>query len=400
MSLEVGDPVLPCPFCRTSLYLSPGRPLRYRLAAALGVATEPTFHLPFWRIRGVRYRAAAEPAGVEGNLLDATVPAWQGAPAGANLGVRPQAAHLTLVSGRGATPDVSADEAQAVAEARYDRLEPARALFTRLIGETRSLIEAPFLLEEGPTGGRLREALPDATSYPLDPPAVQAVRALGERAPAEEPAPFLPLLCPECGHGLPAASGAAAFLCGQCTRCWRVTAQGLAPLTVFGAPGGSRDARLFPFWHLAFAAEGLPFTSRAELRRWAIPYQPAPTGWEGEPPSLLVPAFKAQPRTFLRTAKAMSIAPLAAPGALSPGRVLDAEPVRLPITEAAQALKPVLAHLVETFRRSYPAVAPAKLRITGADLWFLPFEPRGAEWIHASTGFALQATSVRHGARL
>lgn len=400
VSLEVGDPVLQCPFCRTNLYLSPGQPLRYRLAAEKGAAGGSPFFLPFWRIRGIRFRVVGEPPRVDGNLLDATVPAWREAPAGANLRIRPQAARLTFVAGGGIAPEVPVDEAQASAEGRADDLESDRPLFTRLIGETRSLIDAPFLLDEGPRASRLREALPDAASYLLGPPAIEAVRALRGRTPAEKPPTFLPLRCPECGHDLPASSGSAAFLCTWCARGWRVTRQGFTPQPVLGFASGSRQTRLFPFWHLAFTADGLPFTNRAELRRWAISYQPAPPDWDLDPPALLVPAFKTQPRAFLRTAKAFSLAALPAAEPLSPGAVLEVEPVRLPVTEAAQALKVILAQWVETFRRSYPAVASAKLRITSAQLWLLPFAPRGSEWVHSTTGFALQGATVRRGAGL
>jgi hypothetical protein len=162
-----------------------------------------------------------------------------------------------------------------------------------------------------------------------------------------------------------------------------------------------RGARYFPFWELAFRATGLPAQSRAELRRWVVSYQPAPEGWDRQPCLLLVPGFKLQPRTFLRLARVLSLAPLDVPP--SPhlfGAPFEAEPVRLPLAEAAQALKVLLAQLVAGRPRELARVADVELRVKRARLVFLPFHRRREEWVEEGTGTALQAAAVAHGARL
>lgn len=406
VELDVGDPVLACAFCRTGLYLvSPG-PLCYRLPPAkerLGAA--PLVYLPFWRFRGLRYRVTADPPQVDGGLLDATVPALAALPSGANLGVRPQVSPLAMDLGGApaVAPDRSAAAAVEAAEGAVESLHAGRALFTRLIGETVALVLAPHTIEERAAGWMLQEALRDGAVYPLteaqaqalrSEPATQAGRTTGRIA-------FLPLRCPECGHGLPASPGAAALLCGHCTRAWWVRGGALVPMPYAARRAQQRGARYFPFWELAFRATGLPAQSRAELRRWVVSYQPAPEGWDRQSCLLLVPGFKLQPRTFLRLARVLSLASLDVPP--SPhlfGEPFEAEPVRLPLAEAAQALKVVLAQLVAGRPRELARVADVELRVKRARLLYLPFHRRRDEWVEEATGTALQTAAVEHGARL
>lgn len=408
VELDVGDPVLACSYCRTGLYLvSPG-PLRYRLPPAQEPPGDaPLVYLPFWRFRGLRYRVSGEPPQVQGGLLDATVPALEALPAGANLGVRPQVVPLAVDLGGvpSVVPDRCAAAAVEAAEGAVEALHGGRALFTRLIGEMACLVLAPYTIEERAAGWVLREALKDGASYPLTQAQAGALRAEpsfgGHGAGRAGRVSFLPLRCPECGHGLPASPGAAALLCGHCTRAWWVRGGRLAPMPYAARRARDRGARYFPFWELAFRATGLSARNRAELRRWAVSYQPAPEGWDRQPCLLLVPGFKLQPRTFLRLARVLSLAPLDVPP--SPhlfGEPLEAEPVRLPLGEAAQALKVLLAQLVAGRPREFARIPGLEVRVKRARLVYLPFHRRRDEWVEESTGTALQAAAVEHGARL
>lgn len=406
VELDVGDPVLSCAFCRTGLYLvSPG-PLCYRLPPAPErLGAEPLLYLPFWRFRGLRYRVTADPPQVQGGLLDATVPALDALPSGANLGVRPQVAPLALDLGGvpAAVADRSAAAAVESAQGAVDALHAGPALFTRLIGETVALVLAPHTVEERAAGWVLQQALRDGATYPLTQAQAQALRA----GPATEGAgktgrvAFVPLRCPECGHGLPASPGAQAFLCGHCTRAWWVRGGAPAPMPYAARRARHRGARYFPFWELAFRATGLPAQSRAELRRWVVSYQPAPAGWDRQSCLLLVPGFKLQPRTFLRLARVLSLAPLDVPDFPHLfGEPFEAEPVRLPLAEAAQVLKVLLAQLVAGRAKDLARVADVTLRVKRARLVFLPFHRRGDDWVEEQTGTAVQAAAVEHGTRI
>ncbi|MFU8855809.1 MAG: hypothetical protein ACNA8S_02265 [Deferrisomatales bacterium] len=97
----------------------------------------------------------------------------------------------------------------------------------------------------------------------------------------------------------------------------------------------------------------------------------------------------------------MSLSPLEIPS--EPGlfgEPFEAEPVRVPVAEAAQALDMLLAELSggRPPGRS-PAPAPPA-RVRRARLVYLPFHRRRTEWVEELTGTALPAAAVEHGSRL
>ena len=403
VDLGVGDPVLSCPFCRTHLYLCARGPLCYRLPTGAAAPGAAVLQLPFWRFRGLRYRVLDDPPRVEGGLLDATVPAAPGVPPQVSLGIRPQVAPLRLErSGAGAFPGLRiASEAVEDAEAAVESLHGGRPVLTRLVGESVALVLAPFLLEEEGGGWCLREAQPDGARHSLSEEEARSVRAAADGAPRGDEVSFVALRCPECGHDLPCSPGAVGFLCGRCARAWGIRRGRLSPLRYAVREPSGPEARCFPFWEIAFEAEGLPAGNRAELRRWAVSYQPAPPGWEGQPCTLVVPGFKVHPRSFLRLARIHSLATADAPsGPGVRGKAPAAEPVRLPLGEAAQTLKLVLADLAGARKGVLGTLPGLDLRVVRARLLFLPFRLRLGEWVEEGTGSSIPAAAVEHGAAL
>jgi uncharacterized protein YbaR (Trm112 family) len=405
VQLDVGSPLLLCPFCRTSLYLCPRGPLAYFMEAERQPkeGEEVLLHLPFWRFRGIRFRVRGNR--VEGALLDATSPAVRALPPGATLGIRPQVAPLTLLShGRKVLPPTISDE-QALQQAmtRVKMAEAERPDLERFIGETQCLIHAPFFLhrDRGGEHGVLRGAWKGAAlKHRLSPEAFGRLEQEGRRAGAEVSMRFLSLVCPECAGDLPAVDSPVALVCSGCLRGWRIAGQEYQPLdyrVLRTADPGPRG-RFLPFWLMDLELQGLPLASRAEMRRTLIPYQDPPESWEDEPVRLFVPAFKLNPQALIRLAGNISLAPFDRPeenAAFRQGE--QAEAVRLPLTEAAQALKLVLCSLFSRNRHLAPLVPGSALRISTARLVFLPFRNRGRDFIEPLSSQSVPAAALRLG---
>jgi len=403
--LDVGSPLLKCPFCRTALYLCPRGPLTYYMEQERRPkdGEEILVHLPFWRFRGIRYRVKDNT--VHGTLLDATTPAAASLPTGATLGIRPQVAPLTLLGdGRKALP-ATMDQQRALQAAltRVKMAEADRPDFERFIGETECLIHAPFFLTPNRTGegGTLSGAWAGSSlRHRLDDEDFARLQAECRRPPATVSMRFLTLVCPECAGRLPAVTHAEAVVCAGCQRAWRIAGQSYQPLEyrIWRTADAGSNGRFLPFWHLELELGGLSLTTRAEMRHALIPYQQPPASWENDSPQLLVPAFKLNPAVLVRLAGNISLAPFDRPEETREFRRGEtAESVRLPLTEAAQALKIVLSDLCARNRNLAPLVPGARLKIVRAGLVFLPFRTQGRDFVEPFSNQSVPAAALELG---
>lgn len=399
--MELGARVLACGHCRSRLYAAGRGALSYRLVALADFAAGGNlFHLPFWRVRGLRFRFLQRPVRVEGGLVDLTAPATSLLPAESNLGVRTQTGRLVLCAPPHPSAPADLEHARA-AECVLDAvLAEPDLMGSRLIGESRALVYAPFALEREGSGVFLREAFPGGRSAPLDEARAAALEAALARSAPPQPLRFLPLACPNCASPLDDDAGAEALFCSKCRRTWWSDGEKFHPMphVVLGAPAGTD--RLFPFWQISFEAGGAPLASRADLVPWATPFDRCPEAWREEPCSLLVPGFKISPPVFLRLAKAASL--FFEEGESEDGRLglSTAEPVRLPLGEAAQAVEVVLAAMALAKEKRVPRMLEGKVRTTGARLVYVPFERRFNEWFHRASGQSISIATVEHGRRL
>jgi hypothetical protein len=406
VNLKAGDPLLSCSFCKTSLYMVPKGPLRYILPVKDGLTTqreERLLYLPYWRFRGLRYRVFDQRR-VNGSLLDVTVTAFPSIDTGSSLGIRPQVATLDLAINRNhlSPPQKNAKEALYIAEKRLLQFEKDKALFERFIGETQCLIYAPFILKE--FAGRERCILKGVwgicPEQEIEKSDIAALLKALDGPSQQGPLHFLPLICPECGYNLPAASGAVALLCQNCSRAWWVKRGRFSPLAyeALKVSASSKDLSFLPFWHLTMGLSGLPIKSRADLQLSVISYRNPPEAWSREAVQMLIPAFKLSPRLFLRVAGNMSVAPIdlsKGNHGLKPGQ--RTEPVRLPLEEAAQAAKVILSDLLKRHRKLYSLIPKTRLSLRRTRLVYLPFKLQGREFVGLYSGQAIPANAIELG---
>lgn len=406
VDLEAGDPLLSCSFCKTSLYMVPKGPLRYTLPIKDDLTTRREgrlLYFPYWRFRGLKYKVFDQRQ-VKGSLLDTTVTAFSGIDTGSSLGIHPQVVTLNLaVNGNHLIPPQrNAKEALCIAEKRLLQFEEDTAFFERFIGETQCLIYAPFILTEFPRRERyvLKGVWGICPEQEIDKSEITAMLKALDGPSQQGPLHFLPLICPECGYNLPAVSGAVALLCQNCSRAWWVRRGRFSPLA-YGAlkiSASSKDLSFLPFWHLTMGLSGLPIKSRADLRLSVISYQNPPEAWSREAVQILIPAFKLSPRLFLRVAGNMSLAPIdlsQGDQGLKPGQ--RTEPVRLPLEEAAQAVKVILSDLLKRHRKLYSLIPKTRLRLRHTRLVYLPFKLQGREFVDLCSGQAIPANAIELG---
>jgi predicted RNA-binding Zn-ribbon protein involved in translation (DUF1610 family) len=406
VDFEAGDHLLSCSFCKTSLYIVPKGPLRYTLPVKDGPTEhgkEKLLYLPYWRFKGLRYKVLDQRQ-LKSSLLDTTVSAFSGIDTVSSLGIHPQVATLDLaVNGNHLIPPQrNAKEALHIAEKRLLQFEKNVVLFERYIGETQCLIYAPFILTEFPERGTyvLKGTWGGCPEQEIDKSKIIVLLKSLDGLSQQNYLHFLPLICPECGYNLPAASGAVALVCQNCSRAWRVKRNRFSPLAykALKIPSSSKDFNFLPFWHLTLELYGLPIKSRYDMRLLARSYQKLPEAWNQEAVQLLIPAFKLGPKLFLRVARNMSLAPIDLSQevqGLKTGQ--RTEPVRLPLEEAAQAAKVILSDLLKKHCKLYYLIPKTRLTLKHTGLIYLPFKFQGREFVGLHSGQAVPADAIERG---
>lgn len=386
-TLQETDRLFTCAFCRVKSYLLPSPYFRYRLPerAPQGKAL---IYFPYWRFKGMTFTCLA--GGIRHRFDDVSVQAAPSRWFPATVGLRSQALKLKFAlpenGDRFIPPTRPFAEALAAIDARFSATLPSPVLHQAHIGETQSLLYAPFYVER-----RMIDALLNRPVSP-DLPADFDVEGL-KPAPPGGSIHFIGTLCPACGWDLEGSRDALALHCNNCRTIWMPRNRKLAMLSTahVGADGG--DLAYLPFWRIAADVAGIQLASYADLVRAANLPKVIFDSMQDLPFHFWGPAFKIRPQSYLRVATAVT---LAQPGAdLAPGlpgtRML---PVNLPLTEAVQTAKLTVANFVKP-RQFLNAVLPQiAVKARRATLVYLPFAVRHHEYVHTGMRLAINKNQL------
>lgn len=375
-----------CEFCRVkSCICAQGFP-RYMFARSLEAMSHPDApedaHLvfvPYWRFKGLCYTCT--PAGMSHRFLDISALALERSFPGlpVSLGVRAQALPLKQItpktSGRFLRP---ADMTRVLDQAQQRSFRMAGQTdtgFTEHIGETLSLIYAPFYRRSG----RLVDAIVNRAVGPLA-ESNPGLNHLPDCRP-EKQTRFVPGICPACGWDLEGASDSLILMCRNCRTLWKPGKQELARIDFRCARPGSKTDVMVPFWRIQARISGLPLSSMADLARLAnLPRAILPE-WEQQDLFFWAPAFKVRPRIFLGLTSRLTLG--------QPDPDLDRQihelthvPVTLPIHEAVQSIRITLAGLAKPITERLPGLTDLKITPVRATLVYLAFEDQVHDYVH------------------
>jgi ribosomal protein L37AE/L43A len=392
------DRVLACAHCRVKLYLSPQDHFRYVLAPRVAPVREVVF-APYWRFRGSAFSCGDD--GTVCRVVDTTLPANSAAFLPPTLGLRPQAMRLSLLTPQ--TParvlpvDAPLDDLLERAGTWHRVARPpdrSRLFFHEFIGETISLIYLPLVWRSA--------AVMDAV---LDRPLARlSAGDAGSASPGcEEAQPWrmdvLPTLCPRCGWDMAGERDSCVLVCDNCESAWEAAGGSFRPVRVAVDPAEGSTIVYLPFWEMFADVRGLEIESAAALARFANLPRVIPPAWEKRPAAFWSPAFKIQPRVFLRLVQQMT--------ALQPdpdtadgwkGRRLF--PVTLSAAEASQTVRLALAAMACDPKRTLPRLASVTAGMREQRLRFLPFEAGPHEFVHCRTGLGISRAALGFGRKL
>ena len=386
--LEETDRLFSCNYCRVKSYLSRNDHFRYLLPDK-APAGKDLIYMPYWRYRGILFSSTAR--GLMHRFIDVSYQALelQGLPV--SLGLRSQALKLKFVTpssvGRFLCPDVSITRITDMFKNQYTASLPGPVYHQAYVGDTLSMIYAPYFVN-----GRLYDAV---LNHPLDTAALTGEHLSeldGDKA--RWPLDFIPALCPSCGWDLEGRRDALALLCRNCNTMWQASRTEFQPLNFATLQSGLANPVNLPFWRIKADITGLQIENYADLARLANLPRLMQSDWPDIGFRFWAPAFKLQPRAFARLC---THATLAQPHTDFKPRLPEGQvhAVTLPVEEAVDSLKINLSTFMKPARRLRPQLPHIKIRPSTFVLVYLPFEKGHHDLIQPDLNLVVNINQLR-----
>jgi len=386
------DRLFRCGFCRVASYLTVPDYFRYVLPHKAPPGKE-LFYFPYWRFKGMHVACLA--ARIESRVVDVSHQALPSRHFPVSVGFRSQTQKLRFAAaeagGRFLRVDTTLADFLTILNQRLTEELRQPVLHQVHIGEAVSLLYFPFYVDAG-----VHDALLNA---PLPARAESVAPLLAEAEQPSWPMRFAAALCPHCGQDLAGERDAVVLTCANCRRVWGAEHDRMAPVDCGYLAAKDPDPVFMPFWRMQAQVSPLALHSYADLIRTANLPKVVQPGWERQPFYFYSPAFKVRPQNLLTAA---SIATLNQPNdPLNPGPPAGRlQSVNLPLSEAAETIKPVIAGFMRPRERMVKMLPEIRVRAPKATLVYLPFTESHHELVHSGLRLAINKNALGHAKNL
>lgn len=380
--MEETDRLFNCGFCRVKSYLEATDAFRYMLPSK-APQSKDLLYFPYWRFKGMLFSCAGN--GVEHKFVDVSHQAVASPFFPVSLGLRSQALKLKFITpdteGRFIKPTQPLARIEEDFDERFGKTLPKPVLHYAHIGETISLIYAPFYIENRLYDGVLNSPVATAAVADFD---------LDQLA-FENPhwrIHFMATLCPNCGWDLDGDRDSLVLLCKNCTTAWYPVGKRLKQISFGTQPIDDNDAIYLPFWRIRSKIKGIELNTYADLIKVANIPKVVQSGWENVGFRFWVPAFKVRPKIFMQLSKHMTLAQLQTEivGELPQNRHYR---INLPVTEANQSLKVNLASFFRPKNQLMEILPLVRITAQSFTLVYVPFVEKHHQYIQPDLQFAI-----------
>ncbi len=383
VTIEETDRLFLCPFCRVKLYLSTPDYLRYYLSPP-DKAVKELIYIPYWRFKGIAF--FYEALQIKETLIDATISATRCKYFPATLGLRPQTLQLKFAApgmeGSFLGHDIPIEEA-------FISPTPDKTY----IGETISLIYSPVFIKNE----TVHDAFTEKPLAMLSESEFNTFTGLMEKADWQTR--YLATLCPDCGWNLEGERDSCVLFCKNCNSAWQSSGHGFEKLGFAAANDRKENMFYLPFWKIQVQIEGLELKSYADLIKLANLPKAIKDEWHDPGLCFWVPAFKVRPELFLRIGRSVTIAE--SHGSMEenlPKGFLH--PVTLPVTEAGECLKLIIADIAINKKKVFPMLKTINVHVVEYLLVFLPFSLERDELYSPLLHLTINKNALKFGRNL
>ena len=313
-----------------------------------------------------------------------------------SVGLRSQALKLKFatneINGRFLKPTVPFKQITEILDRRFSSLFPKPVIHQAYIGETISIIYAPYYVEDKLYDAVLNQSISPALGDDFEMSAFQGDRPGGSIR-------FLPTLCPNCGWDLKGERNSLVLNCENCASVWKARNKGFTKLSASHLPGDDENLVYMPFWRIKATIEGIALESYADLIRAANLPKAVQNGMENIRFHFWALGFKVRPESFLKLSRTIT---LSQPNQrLSPGTPkAEKHPVTLPLKEAVDSLKMTLASFLKPRRKMMEILPDITITPKSFILVYLPFQEKQHELVQPKFTMAINKNLLAHARNL
>ncbi len=393
IELSETDRILTCPYCDVQSYLfSPGY---FRYILPHNAPDKDIVYVPYLRFKGSVFYCGEASLGHRIIDITQTGAKLKGIPI--SLGLRPQAMKLRFATGetRGRFMKFSLKAVEILTRAaKLSRLSGKEEILHRaFIGETMSIIYLPVYVSEE----KLYDAILNRSLAKLDENTQTIDSGLIKKIP--ESISFIPTICPNCGWTMKGERDSAVLLCDNCVTAWEVKDKKYSNIKMIINGDPDDDAVYLPFWKIQVKTDGVDIKTFADFIR--VTNQPVIIDEDKHsgPMNYWSPAFKIRPKMFLQLGRQFTIMQVAEFNERDfiPAKV---HPVTLPLSEAIQALKMILASSAVMQKNVLPFLPRISFNIEEKTLVYLPFRKTRYDMINDELGVSINRQSLEFGRSL
>jgi DNA-directed RNA polymerase subunit RPC12/RpoP len=393
--LQETDRLVKCGYCRVNSYLSVSKFFRYTIPHNAPSGKDIIYY-PYWRFKGMLFSCLKK--GIEKRFMDVSLQALQSHHFPINIGFRGQTQKLQFATEQEGVsfikPQLPFNEALAGWTRQYSARLKEPILHQDYIGETHSLIYAPYYLERKVIDGVLIKPVSTLSADQIE-------DGLLHSDTPRWPINFLATLCPQCGWDLTGDRDSLALNCTNCRTVWWPKKGRLAQLnTGHFTPSESSDQWVFlPFWRIQADIQPIALRSYADLVRVANLPKVVQPNWDRKPFYFWNPAFKVRPQSYLNIANNTTLnQPM---GKFDPGQPKgNLHGVNLPLSEALESLKLIIANILKPIEQRAALVPKIEIKARRFLLVYLPFKDTHHELVQPELKLAINKNMLAHAKNL
>ncbi len=334
--------------------------------------------------------------GIQHRFMDASHQAVASRYFPTSVGLRSQALKLRFVTsetkGRFLSPTLSFKQVLHLFEDRCRASLPKPIFHQSHIGETLSLIYSPFYVNE-----KLYDAVLNRPVSSVLPDSFNPANLPGG-AP-DWNIQFIPTLCPACGWDLHGEKDTLVLNCTNCNTAWSSNGNGFKPLQFGCLPKQAEHVIYLPFWRIKADISGITLRSYADLVKIANLPKAVQQHWDDVIFRFWSLAFKVRPQVFVGLNRNIT---LCQPQDQLLAELPDARlhPVTLPIEEALESLKIILASFIKPRQSLFPKLEEIIIKPISYILVYIPFAEKHHEYIQTDLHLAINKNQLKLAANL